>query len=211
MHLVWDDKLRGARAGFLGGGSGPLFPLHGSRLAAESALLDLLNTHEQSFWYADIANSRQRSRDELLQEALTGAMQRVRAVHGDSSLRWAWGRAHQVRFTHPLGRARFTGHFFDRGPLPVGGDATTPLQTRFAMQAGATPGLVTVLPVHRQVYEVGAWDRAESVLAGGQSGHPLSRLYDDQVMMWREGVYHLMPWSRPAVEQAAVHRLLLHP
>ena len=27
--------------------------------------------------------------------------------------------------------------------------------------------------------------------------------------MWREGVYHLMPWSRPAVEKAMLYRLLL--
>jgi penicillin amidase len=211
MELVWGDKLRAARAGFLGVSSAPLFPLHGFHLRAETKLLELLNAHEESFWYADIANSRQRPRDELLQEALSRAMRSIRQVHGDSSLRWAWGRTHQVRFTHPLGRARFVGHFFDRGPLPVGGDATTPLQTRFTTLDDVLPGLVTTLPVYRQVYEVGAWDRAETVLAGGQSGHPLSRLYDDQVMMWREGVYHLMPWSRDAVEKTAVYRLLLQP
>ena len=75
----------------------------------------------------------------------------------------------------------------------------------------AIPGLITTLPVYRQVYEVGAWDRAETVLAGGQSGHPLSRLYDDQVMMWREGVYHLMPWSRAAVEKGTEYKLVLQP
>jgi acyl-homoserine lactone acylase PvdQ len=118
-----------------------------------------------------------------------------------------------VRFTHPLGRARFVSHFFDRGPLPVGGDATTPLQTRAATLPGTPglPGLITTLPVYRQVYEAGAWDRAETVLAGGQSGHPLDRLYDDQVMMWREGVYHLMPWSREAVEKVVEYRLVLLP
>ena len=124
-------------------------------------------------------------------------------------LRWAWGKAHQVRFTHPLGAARLIGGFFSRAPLPVGGDATTPYQTRAA--PGLPPGLIQVIPVYRQILEVGAWDRAQSVLAGGQSGHPLSRLYDDQIMMWREGVYHLMPWSRPAVEKAAVHRLVIMP
>jgi penicillin amidase len=211
MQMVWHDKLRGAREGFLGISAAPLFPLHGFRLRAEMKLLELLNKHEESFWYADIANSRQRPRDELLQEALTRAMKSIRAVHGDSSLRWAWGRTHQVRFAHPLGRARFTGQFFARGPLPVGGDATTPLQTRFVTEDGVQPGLVTTLPAYRQVYEVGAWDRAETVLAGGQSGHPLSRLYDDQVMMWREGVYHLMPWSRETVEKVATYKLVLEP
>lgn len=209
LEMVWGDKLQGACDGYFGVAATPLFQLHGFRLRAETRLLELINSHEESFWYADAATGRQRSRDELLQEALTRAMQGIRNVHGDSSLRWAWGRAHQVRWSHPMGRARLVGAAFDRGPLPVGGDATTPNQSR--AQTKAPPGLVQLLPVYRQIYEVGAWDRAESSMAGGQSGHALSRLYDDQVMMWREGVYHPMPWSREAVEKVAVYRLELAP
>jgi penicillin amidase len=213
MHMVWGDKLRASYEGFLGVANTPLFSLHGFRLRAETRLLELLSSHETSFWYADIAAGRQRARDELLQEALKRAMKSMRELHGDSSPRWAWGRTHQVRFAHPLGRARFVGHFFDRGPLPVGGDATTPLQTRTDARPGTRlpPGLVTTIPVYRQVYEVGAWDRAEAVLAGGQSGHPLSRLYDDQIMMWREGVYRAMPWTREAVEKGTAYKLMLEP
>jgi len=209
MEMVWGDKLGAARSGYLGVSGMPIFPLHGFKLRAETSLLDLINTHEESFWYADVAAGRQRVRDELLQEALTQAMKSIRAIHGDSSLRWAWGRAHQVRFAHALGRARFVGGFFDRGPIPVGGDGTTPNQTR--AQTRTPPGLVQIIPAYRQIYEVGAWDRAESVLAGGQSGHPLSRLYDDQIMMWREGVYHPMPWSKEAVEKLMEYRLMLVP
>jgi penicillin amidase len=211
MQMVWGDKLRWSYEGFLGVAATPLFPLHGFRLRAETRLLDLLNTHEESYWYADIAGGKQRMRDELLQEALTRAMKSIRQVHGDSSLRWAWGRTHQVRFAHPLGRARFVGHFFDRGPLPVGGDATTPMQTRTDArpETRLPPGLVTTIPVYRQIYEVGTWDRAETVLAGGQSGHPLNRLYDDQIVMWREGVYHVMPWTREEVDKVVAYRLEL--
>ena len=91
----------------------------------------------------------------------------------------------------------------------MGGDATTPNQTR--ARTTVPPGLVQVIPAYRQCYEVGAWDRAECILAGGQAGHPLSRLFDDQVMMWREGVYRLMPWSREVVEKTTKHLLVLDP
>ena len=64
---------------------------------------------------------------------------------------------------------------------------------------------------YRQIFEVGSWDRAQSLTNVGQSGHPLSDLYDDQIMMWKEGAYHAMPWSRDAVEAAAVYRLRLEP
>ena len=73
------------------------------------------------------------------------------------------------------------------------------------------PGLVQVLAGYRQVFTVGAWDDAQTVIATGQSGHPLSDHYDDQITMWREGVYHTMPWSRAAVDGATRYRMTLTP
>ncbi len=205
LDMVFGDKLGPLRDGYYGISRMPVFPLHGMQLRAQARLLDIINSNEESIWYADVAKARQRTREELLQEALTRAMRSIRDIHGDSSLRWAWGRAHQVRFTHPLSRARLVGTFFDRGPIPVGGDATSPNQSRAVERV--PPGLVQMLPAYRQILEVGVWDRGESVMAGGQSGHALSRLFDDQVTMWREGVYRPMAWSREAVEKAAVNRL----
>ena len=112
LTMVWGDKLGGARSGYLGTSTTPFFHLHGFTLRAEAKLLDLISSQEESYWYADMAKGRQRHRDELLQEALQRAMQSIRRVHGDSSLRWAWGRAHQVTFAHPLSRARFVGGIF---------------------------------------------------------------------------------------------------
>jgi penicillin amidase len=209
LEMTFGDKLGAALDGYFGKSNTPLAFHHPLRLRAETRLLQIINEYDTSFWYADTAQGRQRDRLELLQEALTRSMKTIRRVYGDSMLRWAWGKAHQVRFTHPLGSARLVGGFFNRMPLPIGGDATTPNQTRSAI--GLPPGLVQTIPVYRQIFEVGAWDRAQCVLAGGQSGHALSRLYDDQIMMWREGVYRVAPWSRAAVEKTAAYRLRLEP
>ncbi|MFO7632575.1 MAG: penicillin acylase family protein [Caldilinea sp.] len=209
LEMTFGDKLGSALDGYLGKSNTPLFLHHPFRLRAETRLLQIVNEYDNTFWYTDAAQGRQRDRLELLQEALTRSMKTIRRVYGDSMLRWAWGKAHQVRFTHPLGAARLVGGFFNRAPLPIGGDATTPNQTRAAL--GLPPGLVQTVPIYRQIFEVGAWDRAQSVIAGGQSGHALSRMYDDQIMMWREGVYRVAPWSRSTVEKAAVYRLLLQP
>ena len=128
---------------------------------------------------------------------------------GDNARRWEWGRLNQVHFMHPLGGARMLRTYFNKGPYPVGGDSTTPMQT------GAMPFLPTtvvqVLPNHRQIIDTADWDRAQSCLSTGQSGHPLSDNYADQIDMWREGAYHAMPWNRAAVDAAAVHRMTLRP
>ncbi|MEZ4609880.1 MAG: penicillin acylase family protein [Caldilineaceae bacterium] len=66
-----------------------------------------------------------------------------------------------------------------------------------------------ITPSYRQLVDVGNWDQGMSVTTAGQSGHPFSDHYDDQMTMFREGVYHRMPWSRAAVDEAAVHRMRL--
>ncbi|MFZ4848753.1 MAG: penicillin acylase family protein [Caldilinea sp.] len=209
LELSFGDKLGAGSSGYLGKNHFPIFQHQPFWLRAETRLLQIVGEYSDSFWYADRAQGRQRDRLALLQEALVRSVKSIRRLYGDSMLRWAWGKAHQVRFTHPLGEARLVGGFFSRSPLPVGGDATTPNQTRGAF--GLPPGLIQTIPVYRQIVEVGAWDRSQSVVAGGQSGHALSRLYDDQIVMWREGVYHRNPWSRPEVEKAAAYRLQLLP
>ncbi len=176
---------------------------------AQQRLLELLENDEQSIWYTEAATKRRRTRDELLQEALTHAVHQIRELLGDSALKWQWGRTHQVLYAHPLGSARLVGGLFTRGPIPIGGDNSTPLQTRYTPQIPL--GMVQVIPSYRQIIEVGAWDRMASVTATGQSGHPISTNYDDQIPMWREGVYHTMPWQRAAVEKIVANRLVIAP
>jgi penicillin amidase len=209
LEMVFGDKLGPAKDGYLGVSSSPLFLVHGFVGRATTHLLELLNQHERSIWYMDAAAGRQRTRDELLQEALTRAIKQLRQHTGDVTRLWSWGRLHQIRYVHPLGSARLLRDLFNRGPFPVGGDLYSPNVTRHAPQL--PPGLVQVVASYRQIYEVGTWDRAQTVTNVGQSGHPLSRHYDDQIVLWREGVYHAMPWSEEGVRKVTEYRLRLKP
>ena len=209
LWMVYGDKLGAARSGYLGTSATPIFPFSSHVDKAQEHLLALLGSEEQSVWYTEAATGRRRTRDELLQEALTHAVHQIRELLGDSALKWQWGRSHQVMYAHPMGSARLLRSIFNRGPFPVGGDNSTPLQTRYTPQIPL--GMVQVIPTYRQIIEVGAWDRMTTIIATGQSGHPISSNYDDQMMMWREGVYHVMPWQRAAVEKIAAHTLRIEP
>ncbi|HXF60105.1 MAG TPA: penicillin acylase family protein, partial [Caldilineaceae bacterium] len=208
LDEVFGQKLGELRAGYYGISSSPLFLIHGFSLRAMTRLVELVSDHEESPWYADVQGA-PRSRDEVLHAALRSAVYRLREELGDNARRWSWGRVHQVRYVHPLGSVRLFRGLFNRGPMPVGGDATTPNQTYNSPQLPL--GLVQVTASYRQVFEVGVWDRAQSVITSGQSGHPLADHYDDQITMWREGVYHAMPWTREAVERATRYRATLVP
>lgn len=207
-NLTVGAALGPLREGYLGISGTPLFLVHGFRLRAATRLLELLERDGASVWYGEV-NGRQRTREEALQAALSQAVRQIRAEYGDNARRWDWGRSHQVRYVHPLGGAPLLRTFFNRGPFPVGGDMTTPNQTGYT--PAVPPGLVNVASTYRQIYSVGEWDLAQTVTHTGQSGHPLSDQYDDQMGMWREGVYHSMPWTRKAVEDATVYRMTLHP
>ena len=61
------------------------------------------------------------------------------------------------------------------------------------------------------VVDVGNWDENSFVLAGGQSGNPLSPHYADQVALWRRGEGIPIAWSSEAVAQAAQSTLHLTP
>ena len=209
LDEIYGNKLEELRDDTLGISRSPLFLINGFSLRATTRLVELLRDEEQSVWYMDTQSGRQRSRDEVLYRALAEAVRRLRADLGDNARRWNWGRVHQVRYTHPLGSVRLFRSLFNRGPYPVGGDATTPNQTYYSPRLPL--GLVQTSASYRQIYEVGVWDASESVIPTGQSGHPMAEHYADQVTMWLEGVYHAMPWTRTAVEQAARHRLQLRP
>ena len=207
LDLTFGQKLGATAEGYLGKGSSPIFLVNGFMLRAETRLLELLQNQEESPWYADAASGQRRSRDELIETALKLAVDRLRRDVNPTPRKWAWGRIHQIRYNHTLGSAPILGWLFNRGPYPVGGDGTTLNQTGFMPEL--PPGLVQVQASYRQILDVGNWDAALGLTGSGQSGHPVSRNYADQIPMWLEGAYHKMPWSRAAVEEATRHRLTL--
>jgi penicillin amidase len=82
-------------------------------------------------------------------------------------------------------------------------------------QAGVQPLSVLANPAvianHRTVIDLGDVERSRFVLAGGQSGNPLSPHYGDLFDRWQRGEGVPIPWSSDAVAVTAVARLRLHP
>jgi penicillin amidase len=136
----------------------------------------------------------------------------ARKLGGDPRT-WSWGALHEVRFAHPLGVAGLLRGVYNRGPYPAGGDANTICLAAFG---SGRPGRLrfgpaTTGPSYRFVVDTGDWEGAWSVLVPGQSGHPASRHYDDQIDLWREVRYRPMVYGRGMAEAAVRYRLVLAP
>jgi penicillin amidase len=67
------------------------------------------------------------------------------------------------------------------------------------------------IPNHRTVIDLGDLDASRYVLAGGQSGNPLSPHYADLFELWQRGEGVPIAWSPGAVAAAAVDVLELRP
>jgi penicillin amidase len=146
---------------------------------------------------------------EEIVDAVDAAVKRLKGAVGGNDTRWAWGRARPVFLVHPVGTKAPLDRIWNRGPLAWGGDATTIPQGSVAFDAPL--GNAVGLPNLRAVIDVGNWEESRYVLAGGQSGNPLSRHYDDMIDAWLRGESVSMAWHPETVRMRTHDTLHLEP
>ncbi|MBW3618728.1 MAG: penicillin acylase family protein [Actinobacteria bacterium] len=148
--------------------------------------------------------------DAVLADVLGEAVRELRRARGGDVRDWGWGEVRTVTFRHAVSRAApALGAVFDRGPHPCPGDATTiPQASVPPLDPLGDPVAVASL---RMLVDVGEWSSARWVLAGGQSGNPVSPHYDDQLGMWLRGDALPIAWTPQEVAAAAVTDLRLLP
>ncbi|SIS84999.1 penicillin acylase family protein [Phaeovulum vinaykumarii] len=138
---------------------------------------------------------------QIARMALDDALLELSARYGDNVESWRWGDAHEARQDHPvLGAVRGLGWIVNIRQSTSGGD--------FTLMRGATDGTgpAPYANVHaagyRGVYDFADPDSSVFIIATGQSGHPLSRHYDDLSELWRRGEYVPMSLD-PGLARAA--------
>ena len=132
--------------------------------------------------------------------ALDDALLWIDERYGQALESLRWGDAHQATHDHEvLGDVGWIGWLVNIRQSTSGGDST--LQR--ARTGGTDPD--PFLNVHgagyRGVYDFADPDSSVFVISTGQSGHPLSRHYDDLGELWRRGEYIPMTLD-PALARA---------
>ena len=157
----------------------------------------------QSPWYDDKNTPAVENQEEVVRLSLRKAIERLVREYGEDR-EWDWGAIHSLRYTHLLGEGRLF-RFFNRGPYPVYGDAFT-VNATFSKDLSTTHG-----PSYRQIIDLSDFGNSVCVITSGQSGHFLSRHYDDQISLWLEGQYHPMLFHQKDIEANTHGRLLFKP
>ena len=201
LRTTLEEKLGSWSDFFVGKGVHMLRPHTVWFHASHSWLMEKMRERPQ--WFDD------KTWAEAMGEALESAIGELRARLGDEVSRWQWGRLHKQHFRHALGEVRGLDRIFNRGAVPVGGDANTVWQAAYVPYHGYDVNSFTAS--WRQIIDLADFNNSRGTLTSGQSGHPGNRHYADMTSMWRRGEYHPMPWDREQVEAQARGRLELSP
>jgi penicillin amidase len=206
LNLVLKNKLDDLADRYRGKGPTPL--LQNSSMFGDKswAWLQQVMAEPTSHWF-DLGQGE--NRDDVMRLALRETVDFLTAELGPQIDDWAWGKLHTLTYAHMLGSVKPLDKLFNRGPYPMGGDATTVWATgisRFDLSCDGTIG-----PPFRFVADLGDLRNSWGLLVPGQSGQPGSKHYDDQVQAWFEGQYHPMLYAREDVEREAEACLKLVP
>ena len=137
----------------------------------------------------------------LAAQALTATVVRLRGELGEDMEGWRWDRVHQARPKHTLSHAfpELAG-LLDPPPIPLAGDADTPLAGAYAPADFASVGSLSVA---RYTFDLADWNNSLWAVPLGSSGHPGSPHYRDQLETWRrvEMTPMLYNWDEIAANQ----------
>lgn len=139
--------------------------------------------------WCDVRQSaRRESCTEIARLALDDALVWIGDHYGSDLTTLRWGDAHQAAHDHPtLGRVPVLRYFVNIRQSTSGGDNTL----MRGLTSGEDPAPFTNVHSagYRGVYDFADPDSSVFIIATGQSGHFLSRHYDDLAQLWRRGEY----------------------
>ncbi|MDW7739090.1 MAG: penicillin acylase family protein [Bacillota bacterium] len=155
---------------------------------ASTNAFDRMLLSGESGWFNDVNTESVENRDDIILNAFRASVSYLDEEIGGEPTGWQWGKLHTITFKHNLGSVALLARFYNRGPDPVGGSFHTPANMSYQL---TEPFRVTHSAPWR--YMVDMTDRrAFDALAIGNSGHFLSKHYDDQHQMWLDGEYKEM-------------------
>jgi penicillin amidase len=164
--------------------------LAGLRPAPDPVFLERVfrDVEGASIWCDVIQTSPRETCTEIARRALDDALIEIEARFGPRLESWRWGDVHQAMHRHQtLGRIPVLQHLVNIRQSTPGGDHT--LLRGQMPAAGPEPYLNIHAAGLRMVHDFSDPNASVIIIATGQSGHPLSRHYDDLAALWRRGEY----------------------
>lgn len=161
------------------------------------------DTDGASAWCDIKQSDRVETCEDVARISLDATILQLREQYGARLASWRWGTAHQAQHRHTaLGRLGGLGWLVNITQETPGGDFT--LLRGQSSGSGAEPFRNIHGSGFRAVINFADPDSSVFIISTGQSGHFLSRHYDDQSILWRRGEYIPMSLDRELAQGGAV-------
>ncbi len=168
------------------------------------------NVDGAGVWCDVVQSARVETCAEISRLALDDALLWIDERYGGSLESLRWGDAHQATQDHPvLGNVPVLKWFVNIRQSTSGGDNT--LMRGVTSGKGRDPFQNVHGAGYRGVYDFADPDSSVFITSTGQSGHPLSRFYDNLGELWRRGEYIPMSLDADLARAAAVGITRLEP
>jgi penicillin amidase len=152
-----------------------------------------------SIWFDNTATAKREQLDDALLLGFRQALENLTKAHGADFRRWEWGKLFSKKFRHAFSNIAILGALYDRS-APNSGSPLT-------LNRAEPNGPVTS---YREIIDLANWEHSRSGVTTGQSGHPFSSFYSDQLKGWRMVQPHPMLWQKESIKknQKAILSLL---
>ena len=180
----------------------------------------LLMQQPNNAWWDDVTTKNAvETRDDILLRSFQEGYTNTVSDLGKDRKKWEWGDLHTVTFVSMLlgeSGVGFIESRVNRGPFSVGGNEATINANSWYLHTGENTEKsrdfsVSSTPLARIIIDLGNLTQSVNILVPGQSGHPYSDNYSDQIDPWLNIEQQTMLWTRQQVEVSAVERLILNP
>ena len=146
------------------------------------------NINGAASWCDVLQSEKIETCSEMAEMALDDALIWLANAYTSDLMALRWGDAHQATHDHPeLGHFPILKWFVNIRQSTSGGDNT--LQRGKTRGFGTNPFKNVHAAAYRGVYDFSDPDSSVFIISTGQSGHPLSRYYDNLGKLWRRGEY----------------------
>jgi len=200
--LIYAAWLRALQVRLIGDELGPLADefIHVEPLFIERVYR---NIDGAAIWCDVSQSAALESCTDMARLALDDALVWIGNTYGGALESLRWGDAHQATHDHPvLGKVPVLRYFVNIRQSTSGGDNTL-LRGRTSGK-GAAPFQNVHGAGYRGVYDFADPDSSVFITSTGQSGHFLSRHYDDLAQLWRRGEYIPMSLDVELAQAASV-------
>ena len=171
-------------------------------------LIHTLSDPASAPWCDDVKTPRVETCDETVTLALNRAIADLTRRLGADMSRWRWDAVHPAVFPHSGFDSIGTLRPFLSRAVPNGGDWSTvnvaPVDVDHPFEQRTVPG-------YRQIIDLSAANDSRFLNDVGESGHPMSKHYDDFLPDWRAVRHRKMRMDRGEIERGAIGHLRLTP